>query len=406
MKYLIITFFLLIFSIVVYGQTNSSENIVIDPISAVSTVLTETSDKTIYLSPNGSDVTGKGTQAQPYQTILKGLESLNDRIIESTITFSLDSGQYVWSQAVKDEYSRFEMFSSTIYFEGSKDTIISGISLSKNATYDYSYTGIKVGLTLTKDEYVGYYMSNATGTDLYPICYNNADTDTFQIDILHKGKASYDRVYNLESEILNTTSSASWLDFDYKISNQSSVAFKYIKLNSNGALTTIHRSNNYFDFDHTSVITAGLDIGDDQVSSYAIIDFFKSAIINSNHSTSTTLTIRRNNSFRANRLYINGSSASVQNRVVSFSYNNVYNIGNLYIYGRSAIPAFRFNGGNLFAFDIRMAVRDCDYLFDPLFVVEVKGEETSGATPTIELLNNTKHRHLITSFITRKKILI
>lgn len=160
----------------------------------------ETADRTIYLSPTGSDTTGEGTEANPYFSIHKALSDIRLFCLVSSgsnftpqITIQAASGTYDYSALDSLDFGRFlSGVSVRILIRGLDGSVINAFSSAETGTIDNGGTTehgsvhLNTGKAWTPNAYVGKFMyqtstwtSTPTTGDANktsPIWSNTADT--------------------------------------------------------------------------------------------------------------------------------------------------------------------------------------------------------------------------------------
>lgn len=224
----------------IYSNDGTINNIMAD-IDSIFLILPtyETSDRTIDVGPE-----------ETYTTIYDALASTGDVWVNCTLTISLASGSYDWTQACNDEIqTRIEATNSALQIvSATTTTILDAVSLSKTASRLFAYTMTKTG-TYTENQLRNYWMTNATQTEYYPICHNAAGTDAIEVEFTHNSKAALTRIIDFDATVTNATTFDNWLDVDFRINVNSKIIFKQLNLNSTNSYTysfTSARTPKYF----------------------------------------------------------------------------------------------------------------------------------------------------------------
>jgi hypothetical protein len=191
---------------------------------------TETVSRTIYVSTTGSDVTGDGTIGLPFATVLKAVQDIKTNVVGCTITISISgTGDFPQTMDLAYEIAKKNFIKSELAFVGTTiNTVESGFTLAKLSNRCFAYTLSKVGLTSTLNQYRHCYMKD--GTSYYPIAYNAAGTNSFEIEFLHNNKATCTELVSFGVSFTNADNSKGFLDFSFKTSINSVISFSKINV--------------------------------------------------------------------------------------------------------------------------------------------------------------------------------
>lgn len=138
----------------------------------------DTSDRTIYVETTGDDDTGDGSVGSPFATILRALEDIGIILDPAIITISLGIGTFQYDDDCIVEFGRLKLIGpkGRIYFEGTTQTVESGLTLTEQSGKEWRYD--VSGATFTTDEHNENFLD--IGGDLYPIAGNGTTTvDSF-----------------------------------------------------------------------------------------------------------------------------------------------------------------------------------------------------------------------------------
>jgi hypothetical protein len=141
-------------------------------------------DLNIYIAgTTGSDVTGDGSIGLPFQTMLKAAQAVPSICSNITISFFFtEAGTYVFGDAEKAELGLKQYSSCSIVFEGTPETIETSVSFTEVSANKMLYNAVKAGVTLAENDWRGYFVEDSG--KYYPISYNSAGSDNFQVEYM------------------------------------------------------------------------------------------------------------------------------------------------------------------------------------------------------------------------------
>lgn len=141
------------------------------------TPITQSSTIDYYISqtPVGSDVTGDGTQLNPWATIKFALENTPDIVSNAaTVTYYVDTGNYVFTG---DEafllQEKIQKGASKVRLLGTLEAVLTGLTITQSSENPFRYN--VSGVSWTTDQYMGYYVYSAALSDYIPIASNGTD---------------------------------------------------------------------------------------------------------------------------------------------------------------------------------------------------------------------------------------
>lgn len=164
----------------------------------------ETTPKTIYVEeyPTGNDTTADGSVGAPYHSILGAMNSLYPRV-KAEIIIQLGAGEFNWGQDEAARASLFELTGADLVIKGTRQVIISSVSLAYDDTLSTTYTATKAGVTLTADSLFGLFVED-NAKNIWPITWNSAGTDSWRMEMAKAGNNVTKNIVELTS-IINLT---------------------------------------------------------------------------------------------------------------------------------------------------------------------------------------------------------
>lgn len=156
----------------------------------------ELADRTIYYSTTGSDETGDGAIGNPFATPLKCIQDIKDIVIGCTITVSgSGEGNFNITDNLRLELAKKQFINSILTFTGSTVTTIeSGFTVATKPSRLFAYTLSKGGLTVTEDQYRDNFVTNTSESEFWPIAYNEAGSDAFEIEYVRASRTTMTKV--------------------------------------------------------------------------------------------------------------------------------------------------------------------------------------------------------------------
>ena len=142
----------------------------------------DTSDRTIYIETTGDDDTGDGSIGDPFATILRALQDIGSILDPAVITVNLGIGTFQYDDDCIVEFGRLKFFGARarLYFQGTTDTVESGLTLTEQAGKEWRYD--VSGATFTADEHNENFLviEDSISSDIFPIMGNGTTTiDSF-----------------------------------------------------------------------------------------------------------------------------------------------------------------------------------------------------------------------------------
>jgi len=138
----------------------------------------ETVSRNIYVSGVGSDITGTGTQINPFFSVPHAINTIKTNINPNVaITITLDNNFCSCDQTELYKQLRGKRFfsDSSLVITGTDTNIYTGLTITASATpYIYNVTGASLIDLISTYGRSGVYMSD--GTNYYPIASNTANT--------------------------------------------------------------------------------------------------------------------------------------------------------------------------------------------------------------------------------------
>lgn len=308
----------------------------------------------VYISPTGSDLTGDGTLLNPFQTISKAFSGITF-ISNSDYTVNLAAGTYDWNETTSDEISQITYKNSSIYFIGSVETIETSI-ISTESANPCHYNSSKTGLTVTEDQYLGYFI--ADGNAHYPITWNSSGTNTFEMEYARSGRSGTRNIVNTDAVIQVEDD----FTLDIRTIGNPVITFEKTKIQYSGILRFLETNCKWF-FDHATVFEVShLILGN--FSNGTLGNFaFRDCFINASGSYAACEIRTYTGNFTLARTGI--YSSSVTGSLMNVSSPYVYiELANVLFRGNSLSQALRLGSSSQFILTSGSIFRDLDIVFN------------------------------------------
>jgi hypothetical protein len=179
-------------------------------------------DRRIYISPfpKGNDTIADGSEQKPYHTLIAASQSVYSHV-NAYIEFMVDSGNWEWGLDEAAEFSRFSLTGHDMEIRGHYDTIIENVKLVYDKDTLNKYYATKNGVQLKEDSLTDYYIKD--GKWHYPIIWNSAGTDSFDIMLTKSHKNFTGSIIRLNTKFTLTDEFA--LDFNQIANNRGTLNF-------------------------------------------------------------------------------------------------------------------------------------------------------------------------------------
>jgi len=146
------------------------------------------SDLIMYVdSVAGVDNDECGGIGSPCATLLQAVKNTPKLIVSSELTYSIESGGYNITTELVEELGLITFNNSNINFTGTYEVVIPSVLFSTIPDWPLHYDASKAGVTLVEDSLKGLFVQD--GAKYYPIGYNEAGSDNFQVDFTPGNKA-------------------------------------------------------------------------------------------------------------------------------------------------------------------------------------------------------------------------
>jgi hypothetical protein len=242
----------------------------------------ETTSRTIYYALTGNDTTGLGTSIAPYRSPLRCVQDIRPNIVGCTITISgSGTGNVPITIALSNAIAKISAVNAELAFVGTTITdTLTGFTVSKTGSRLFAYTLSKAGLTATADQYVGFFTTTTAKTAFYPVAYNAAGTNSFEIEYVHNSLTTQTNLIKFGVTWTNPGNLANAFDFGFKSSKFSVISFA--NMNLNGGSTTVQT---FYTAGVEKMFTAcrfdakGINIGDAGPGERVCIRFVQCALI-------------------------------------------------------------------------------------------------------------------------------
>lgn len=178
-------------------------------------LLQELTDITLYIATSGSDTTGDGTVGTPYATLSRAIEDIPLKVSNLSITFIFnEAGTYTFGDNEKAALGAIAYSEVDIFFLGVTTTIESAVSFTETAANTMTYNATKAGVTLTENEWKGYFLSDSG--KYYPIPYNSAGTDNFVVEYMRGARSGTRDVVDMGVILdISSTIDSKFLEFNF-----------------------------------------------------------------------------------------------------------------------------------------------------------------------------------------------
>lgn len=226
MKKLLIPGFILVCSLSLNAQIANMNN------EVVSSDEYETTSRTIYYSITGNDTTGNGTSLNPYRSPLRCIQDVKKNIYNCVITISgSGTGNVPIKTDLGTAIGKITAYNSELAFVGTTiNDVLTGFTVSKTANRNFAYTLTKTGLTSTADQYIGSFATTTAKTAFYPVGYNAAGTNSFEIEYAHNNLTTSTNLASFGLTWTNPDNIGSIFDFGFKSSKFSQISFTNMNL--------------------------------------------------------------------------------------------------------------------------------------------------------------------------------
>lgn len=175
-----------------------------------------TENDTVYLSPSGNDLTGDGSELNPYQTISRGLQDFGTEYQEADMLIYFAAGSYNLTDQDRATLKGIRLRNAKLYLTADSLTLVnSGFSVSKVTGQALKYNVTAIGQTWTENQYRDMYATDGSGT-YWPIVYNSAGTDNMIIDYQHHNKTGVDEIREINVTIVNSDDAVDFIDFVFE----------------------------------------------------------------------------------------------------------------------------------------------------------------------------------------------
>lgn len=146
------------------------------------------SDITKYIAISGNDSTGDGTIGTPYATLLRAIQDIPPTCSNINITFIFnEAGTYTFGDSEKTALGYISYSACELFFEGIQTVAEAGVSFTENVASKMLYTASKGGVTVAENDWRGYFIDD--GVRFYPISYNSAGSDTFDVEYMRGARS-------------------------------------------------------------------------------------------------------------------------------------------------------------------------------------------------------------------------
>lgn len=178
-------------------------NRIVKEVNEIIDNITATIDTYTYLcvEKTGSDITGDGSESNPFASLKKALDSIAYHTINSVVSIKIGAGEFTWED---DELNSLGTLTFThnggIALQGSYTELLGDIEGSVDATDPFKFN--VTSHTFTEDEYKFQFFGNSYSGPQSPISHNGTN-------YIETNTPLYDKVFSLDTKInlVNTDSS-------------------------------------------------------------------------------------------------------------------------------------------------------------------------------------------------------
>lgn len=343
---------------------------------------TETSNRTIYYSTTGSDTTGDGTVGNPYATPLKCVQDIKDHVSNCVITVSgSGTGSFPITLDLKNEIAKKVFIDAELAFVGTTITDeASTFTVSKTSNRLFAYTLTKSGLTATADQYTGMFVTTTAKTALYPIAYNAAGTNSFEIEYVHNSLTTSTNIVSLGVTWTNPNAIANVFDLGFKSSKYGIISFTNMNLDGSTSQNLTFGTGQHEKMFNTCKITArGINVGDTGPGERVSIRFTQCYLVQNAGASANFLSVLSDPNYFLVRTAVYAPYASQSCMVIANCKQIKFNNG---VHFRGAPAAFWGNQGN-FQLSISQGFeyRNGTYLANPGPAGNIGWQNPSGSAP-------------------------
>lgn len=238
---------------------NNTENLgtkyqrIDDNFNQITTETPITTDQLLYITTSGSDTTGDGTIANPYQTVIGALTPIaNRKLTGVTLTlFFNEAGTYQFGDAERDLLGSLLYSQCKIQIEGIEQVVNQDNAVVEQTLNQMYYDVTNSGLTVVENELRGKYISD--GTRNYPISYNSAGTNTYELEFMRGSRnGTYDVIEVGVILDMSTGSEDDFLQWDFI--GLPSIEFKRVVIDLSGNTIDLSRLKAALIFDFGTTI--------------------------------------------------------------------------------------------------------------------------------------------------------
>ncbi len=312
---------------------------------------TETASRTIYYtthSAGGSDTTGDGTAAHPFNSPLRCVQDIAPYVVGATITIS-GSGNADFPQTADlyNEVASKTFINSKLAFVGTTITDVeTGFTVSKTASRLFAYTLSKAGLTAAADQYVGNFVTTTAKTAFYPVAYNAAGTDNFEIEYVNTNYTTATNIAAFGVTWTNPNNLLYAFDLTFKSSDGSRITFANMNFNGGTTVSITLQATTLREFNACSIQCHSLTIGESAGSGNVTnIKFNQCAIIESVAGSGALVFLQAKANTFFVRCFLYSAYANSQG-CINLTNNNTTRINNgIYLRGNGVGSAINANQG-------------------------------------------------------------
>ncbi|MDD5013553.1 MAG: hypothetical protein PHW73_00440 [Atribacterota bacterium] len=244
----------------------------------------ETVSRTIYYSSTGSDETGDGTSGTPFATPLKCVQQIAPYVIGATITISgSGTADFPITADLGTEIAKKTFINSTLAFFGATiNDVETGFTMSKTSSRLFAYTLSKTGLTATENQYRGNFVTTTAKSQFYPIAYNAAGTNSFEVEFTHNNLTTQTNIATFGVTWTNPGNISTFLDYNFSASSGNcQITFDRMNFNCGTTADINFYGNTFKDFTRTYITAKAIILGGNNPLQFVSPRFVNTALIQS-----------------------------------------------------------------------------------------------------------------------------
>lgn len=128
---------------------------------------------TIYVATDGNDVTGDGSQLNPYASIYRAMDDIELSIPgEADVLIDVDTGTYIPNADLFNKLTTYDI-DGVLRWEGKWDTLATGLTFTRDVDDRFTCQVSGLGYTPSWDTLRGYFVLNTVAGTAYPIAHND-----------------------------------------------------------------------------------------------------------------------------------------------------------------------------------------------------------------------------------------